>query len=166
MSRDEHGLWRRGHNDWLSCLEAKLVDHVHQVAAVCTSSRRTVQTAGNGWDLAENPSHLLCKFQRLPWSCFPLISYFMFFKFAQGGKHSSVVNIINVLTKAHRGGVCNWTSGLPTQCTGPSLLTFIPLLLSCKDPLESVCSLEYPVNIICSFLPVSFSHCSSCREHN
>lgn len=107
-----------------------------------------------------------CKFQRLPWSCFPLISYFMFFKFAQGGKHSSVVNIINVLTKAHRGGVCNWTSGLPTQCTGPSLLTFIPLLLSCKDPLESVCSLEYPVNIICSFLPVSFSHCSSCREHN
>lgn len=110
--------------------------------------------------------YLLCKFQRLPWSCFPLISYFMFFKFPQGGKHSSVVNKINVLMKAHGGGVCNWTSCLPSQCTGPSLLTFIPLLLSCKDLLEPVCSLDYPVNITCSFLPIPFSHCSSCLEHN
>lgn len=175
--RDEHGLWRRECNGWLSCLEAEFVDHVRQVAAVCTSSRRTVQPAGNGWDFAETlpregkvmspvGPYLLCKFQRLPWSCFPLISYFMFLKFPQGGKQSSVVNKINVLTKAHGGGVCNWTSCLPSQCTGPSLLTFIPLLLSCKDLLESVCYLEYLVNITCSFLPVPFSHCSSCLEHS
>lgn len=55
--RDEHGLWRREHSGWLSCLEAGFVDHVRQVEAVCTSSQRTVQPAGNSWDFAENPSH-------------------------------------------------------------------------------------------------------------
>lgn len=172
-------LGELAHSDtgWLSCLGAAFVDHVHQVAAVCTSSWRTVQPAGKGWDFAEilpregkviRPvrPYFLCKFQRLPWSCFPLISYFTFLKFPQGGKQSSVVNKINALTKAHEGGVCNWTSCLPSQCTGPSLLTFIPLLLSCKDLFESACSLEYPVNITCSFLLVPFSHCSSCLEHS
>lgn len=174
--RDEHGceenttadflVWKQ--SSWTMCTrwQQSVLHHEGQCKLQATAGTLQKTLPMKGKVISSVGPFLLCKFQRLPWSCFPLISYFMFFKFPQGGKHSSVVNKINVLMKAHGGGVCNWTSCLPSQCTGPSLLTFIPLLLSCKDLLEPVCSLDYPVNITCSFLPVPFSHCSSCLEHN